>query len=185
MRGAFRQELRKPYVGTIDVLMIQEHHLGEQHLLRYGNLLLRRWQHFWLPTFGPNNIQGGLCIAVSHIWASHVIMSGSLSNKRQQYIVFQIGEINWGLLNLYAPNSEVARTRFWSAISSKIPQQIDHWALVGDFNMIEDVQDRQGGSLHTTSGSKHRAWEILCMSHRLVDLWSVPSFNRLPESLSF
>ena len=51
--------------------------------------------------------------------------------------------------------------------------------------MIEDVQDRQGGSLRTISGSKLRAWERLCMSLRLVDLWSVPSFNRLPRSLSF
>ena len=90
MRGVFRQELKKPYVGPIDVLMIQEHHLGEQHLLRYGNLLLGWWQHFWLLAFGPNDTLGGLCIAVSHIWASHVSMSGSLSNKRAQYIVFQI-----------------------------------------------------------------------------------------------
>ena len=51
--------------------------------------------------------------------------------------------------------------------------------------MIEDVQDRQGGSLRTISGSELRAWERLCMSLRLVDLWSVPSLNRLPESLSF
>ena len=29
MRGVFRQELKNPYVGPIDVLMIQEHHLGE------------------------------------------------------------------------------------------------------------------------------------------------------------
>ena len=76
--GVFRQELKNPYVGPIDVLMIQEHHLGEQRLLRYGNLLPGRWQHFWLPAFGPNDTQGGLRIAVSHIWVSHVSMLGSL-----------------------------------------------------------------------------------------------------------
>ena len=59
MRGVFRQELKKPYVVLIDVLMIQTHHLGEQHLLRYGNLLPGRWQHFWLPAFGPNDTLGG------------------------------------------------------------------------------------------------------------------------------
>ena len=106
MRGAFKQELKKPYVVTIDVLMIQEHHLGEQRLSRYGNLFPGRWQYFELPTFGSNYIQGGLCIAVSHIPASHVIMLGLLSNKRAQCIVFQIGEIKWGLLNLYAPIRE-------------------------------------------------------------------------------
>ena len=120
--------------------------------------------------------QGGLCIAVSHIWAPHVIMSGSLSNKRAQYIVFQIGEIKWGLLNLYAPNSEAARTRFWSGILSKIPQQIDHWALVGDFNMIEDVQDRQDGSLRTICGSELRAWERLCV-------WL--TFGQFPPSIDY
>ena len=184
MRGVFRQELKKPYVGPIDVLVIQEHHLGEQRLLKYGNLLPGKWQHFWLPAFGPNDTQGGLCIAVSHIWASRVSMSGALANKRAQYVVFQIGEIKWGLLNLYAPNSEAARSRFWTEILSQIPQ-IDHWALVGDFNMLEDVQDRQGGSLRIISGAEFREWERLCMSLGLVDLWSVQSFSRLPESLSF
>ena len=184
MRGVFRQELKKPYVGPIDVLIIQEHHLGEQRISKYGNLLPGRWQQFWLPAFGPNDNQGGLCIAVSHIWAPHVSMSGSLANKRAQYIVFQIGAIKWGLLNLYAPNSEAARSRFWSEILVQIPQ-IDHWALVGDFNMLEDVQDRQGGSSRIISGSEFREWEKLCMSLQLVDLWSVQSFNRIPESLSF
>ena len=82
------------------------------------------------------------------------------------------------------PNSEAARSRFWTEILLQIPQ-IDRWALVGDFNMLEDVQDRQGGSLRIISGSEFREWERLCMSLPLVDLWSVNSFNRLPESLSF
>ena len=125
MRGGFRHELKKPYIDPIDVLIIQEHHLGEQHILKYGNLLPGRWQQFWLPAFGPNDTQGGLCIAVSHIWASHVSMSESLANKRAQCIVFQIGEIKWGLLNLYAPSSEAARSHFLSEILLQIPQ-IDH-----------------------------------------------------------
>ena len=40
----------------------------------------------------------------------------------------------WALINLYGPNSEVVRFRFWSEILLEIPQQIDHWALVGDLN---------------------------------------------------
>ena len=71
-----------------------------------------------------------------------------------------------------------------SEILVQIPQ-IDHWASVGDFNMLEDVQDRQGGSSRIISGSQFREWEKLCMSLQLVDLWSVQSFNRIPESLSF
>ena len=88
------------------------------------------------------------------------------------------------MLNLYAPNSKAVRSRFWTEILLQIPQ-IDHWALVGDFNMLEDVQDRQGGSLRIISRSKFRESERLCMSLRLVDLWSVQSFNKLPKSLSF
>ena len=51
--------------------------------------------------------------------------------------------------------------------------------------MIEDVQDSQGGSLWYYLWIKFREWERLCLSLQLVDVWSVHSFNRLPESLSF
>ena len=90
----------------------------------------------------------------------------------------------WRSLNLYAPNSEVARSHFWSEILLEITH-IDHWTLVGDFNMLEDVQDSQGGSLWYYLWIKFREWGRLCLSLQLVDVWSVHSFNRLPESLSF
>ena len=102
MRGAFRQELKKVYVGKIEVLMIQEHHLGEQRLLSYGNLLHGRWQHFWLQAFGPNDIQGGLRIVLSHIWTSHVTMSRSLSIKENNILFFKKERFS-GVLLMFMP----------------------------------------------------------------------------------
>ena len=99
------------------MLIIREHHLGEQRLLRYGNLLPGRWQQFCVPAFEPIDTQGGLCIAVSH-----VSMLGLLPNKRAQYIVFQIAcEIKWGLFNLYASNFEAVRSHFLTEILLQIP----------------------------------------------------------------
>ena len=39
VRSVFRQQLRKSLVGRIDILLIQEHHLNEQRIQKYGNMM--------------------------------------------------------------------------------------------------------------------------------------------------
>ena len=43
---------------------------------------------------------------------------------------------------------------------SQLPT-VDHWAIAGDFNMLEDVCDRLGGTSQTSSGSDLYEWEHL------------------------
>ena len=47
---------------------------------------------------------------------------------------------------MYAPNHASARARFWDEIADQLPRSVEHWIVGGDFNMIEDVNDRIGES---------------------------------------
>ena len=66
----------------------------------------------------------------------------------------------------------------WKSIISQLPT-VDHWAISGDFNMLEDVGDRVGGRSQTVAGSELYEWERLIFALGLMDLWHVSSFVRL------
>ena len=46
---------------------------------------------------------------------------------------------------------------------------MDHWCIVGDFNMLEDPSNRMGGSTVTISGTELAEWEKLCFKFNLQD----------------
>ena len=79
VRTVFRRQLKKSLVGRIDVLLIQEHHLNEQWIRKYGNLLPGQWWQLWVPTVGDNRLKAGLCIAINDICLSHFLHYGILS----------------------------------------------------------------------------------------------------------
>ena len=184
VRSVFRRQLRKSLIGRIDVLLIQEHHLNEQRIQKYGNLLSGQWRQFWVPATGDNCRKGGLCIAINDIWWSSFLHYGILTCGRGHYVILQIGLKKWGLLNIYAPNHVRERTILWKSIISQLPD-VDHWAIAGDFNMLEDVGDRLGGTSQTISGSELYEWERLTFSLGLMDLWHVSSFVRIHDSLAY
>ena len=52
-RGRLRQELQSCLVGgSIDILMLQEHHLCESHIRHCGKLMHRQSETFWSAAFG-------------------------------------------------------------------------------------------------------------------------------------
>ena len=184
VKSVFRRQLRKSLVGRIDVLLIQEHHLNEQRIQKYGNLLTGQWRQFWVPAIGDNSLKAGLCIAINDIWWPSFLHYGILTCGRGHYVIFQLGVKKWGLLNIYAPNHARDRTILWKNIMSQLPT-IDHWAIAGDFNMLEDLSDRLGGTSQTLAGTELYEWERLIFSLDLVDLWHVPSFVRIQDSLAY
>ena len=184
VKSVFRRQLRKSLVGRIDVLLIQEHHLNEQRIQKYGNLLPGQWRQFWVPATGDNNRKAGLGIAINDFWCSAFLHYGVLTCGRGQYVILQIGLKKWGLLNIYAPNHTKDRTILWKSLMAQLPV-VDHWALAGDFNMLEDGCDRLGGTSQTISGLELYEWERLIFSLGLLDLWHVSSFTRIQDSLEY
>jgi hypothetical protein len=46
-----------------------------------------------------------------------------------------------GFINVYAPNDSGARCELWTTLAIELPQA-DRWILLGDFNMVENRQDK-------------------------------------------
>ena len=184
-RGRLRQELQSCLVGgSIDILMLQEHHLCESRIRRCGQLMHRQSETFWSAAFGTAGAQGGVCMTIAAPWRDAIVDRGIVIPGRAQWMLLQWGEIRLGFLNLYAPNQASARADFWDQIVDALPET-EHWCVGGDFNMIEVPSDRIGGSHVTIHGSELASWERLCMSLRIDDVWHHEGFGREQGSLLF
>ena len=94
-------------------------------------------------------------------------------------------ETRWGILNVYAPNHASARARLWEEIYLAIPEDEIKWIVGGDFNMLEDPQDRRGGSRLTIQGQELANWERLVFKLRISDAWHLSNIQRGAGSLQF
>ena len=97
-----------------------------------------------------------------------------LHGRRAQFIVLKLLEKKVGFLNVYAPNSTRGREQFWCQLWNDLPV-MDHWCIVGDFNMLEDPFDRMGGSTVTISGAELAQWKnyalnLACRTYGLCSL---------------
>ena len=104
--------------------------------------------------------------------------------RRLQVIIVEIQNLQLGFIILYAYNALSDRRRLWSYLCDTLPY-VDHWCMVGDFNMIEDKLDRSGGSQAVLYGSELSFWERLCFKYGFQDTWCSPSFSKHVESLQF
>ena len=180
----FRQELHKCIIGQVDIVMLQEHHLNERRTKVYGSLLPGKWEMVWVPAYGSTQLKGGLCMAIRDIWQVKMLEVGNLFLGRAQYVIMEFHNKKVGILNLYAPNSSRERLKMWIELDRSLPT-VDHWCIAGDFNMIEDPEDRSGEGGVTVHGLELSAWERFTISRRLVDVWHLPSFGKLHNSLRF
>ena len=184
VKGLLRSDLGSSNVGIIDILFLQEHHLCMDRIQKYGSILPGRWIHFWVPAFGPNGRQAGLCIAIRQQLESNIVSAATTMNKRAQILILKRGSQKVGLMNLYASNSASERADLWLSLSD-YADLADCWLVGGDFNMIEDATDRLGGVGTTISGREAKCWDYFCFSFGLLDLWNVHSFLRIQGSLHF
>ena len=123
-------------------------------------------------------------MSIANTWWAAIIDRGIVIPGRAQLMMFQWGQVRLGLLNLYAPNHESARAEFLMEIVDALPRA-DEWCIGGDVNMIEAPEDRCGSSETTIHGTQLAAWERLCMTLRIVDVWHAGGFAREGGSLLF
>ena len=93
----------------------------------------------------------------------------------ERVIYLMVLELKLGLLDL---NSRGARKEFWFKIGSHL-LSVDHWCMVGDFNMIENFGDRTRGSHSLIGVAELITWDRLCLSFKFQDAWHATSFVRL------
>ena len=102
---------------------------------------------------------------------------------RAQYVILTTKDIEFGCLNIYAPNQISERIELWSYLNNVLPN-LD-WCVVGDFNMIENLTNRVVGGHITIHGQELAAWERFCFKLRLLDAWQSQSFMQMSSSLLF
>ena len=73
--------------GSLDFLLIQEHHLNSFRISRYGSILSRNWDMFWSPTMGNIEVRGGVCMAIAQRWIPHIIQKQVIISGRAQYVI--------------------------------------------------------------------------------------------------
>ena len=91
---------------------------------------------FWSPTIGNTEVRGGVCMAISQGWIPSIIQKQVIIPGRDHYVIMQEGEIIWGCLNLYAPNTAFARQQFRRELLENLPP-LDHWYV--EYKCIMDV----------------------------------------------
>ena len=112
------------------------------------------WEHFWGQGYGIEENAGGVCIAYKGIWRANVLHTEIITQGRAQFFILEMEETRWGILNIYAPNHASARARLWEEIYLTTPGDENKWIVGGDFNMLEDPQDRRGGNMLTIQGQE-------------------------------
>ena len=179
MRGRLRLELQKALIGDpIDILLFEEHHLCQRRIDGYGSILRGQWMTCWSPRIGNNGAYVGVCMAISTSWKDNALSYVDLRPGRAQYIIISIKDEIVGVLNIYAPNSVSERIVFWNQLEALCPSNIN-WCVGGDFNMIDRVKDRTGGSMTTIHGQELACWERLCCHLHILDAWTVDTFMRM------
>lgn len=168
---------------------LQEHKLREGRLSRISTEV---WPNaHWrcaqaaegvhaLRNLGVAAGKGGVALGISLELAQFVSMEGNSDCNRAVWV----GIIHpvWGrigFVGVNGPNDIDGRVNLWRSLRTSLDSSY-RWALMGDFNMIEDTSDQWGGSGVAISGREWRAWAQLTRQLALLD-----SFNPRPGHLRF
>ena len=111
--------------------------------------------------------------------ASLVTHHGILYPGRAQYVVLNINtHLQLGIINVYGFSHTGARAMMWQHLA-QVPLPTATWVLAGDFNNIESVADKQGGSTKTSISNRElESWNKLLLRLRVKDSHHLGNFHR-------
>ncbi len=79
---------------------------------------------------------------VANKWARFIVTKGSIAKHRKLWVQFDgILRGKLGVGNIYALNESQDRCRLWEKMLVQLPSNC-RWILVGDFNMVEFIEDK-------------------------------------------
>ena len=156
-----RKEIKNLFYNTTpptDVLLLQEVKLPESACLKQARFVeFKGGSSLWNKgTFSAHSgrFKGGTGIVLSPRMASRVTHHGILYPGRMQYIVVNITpQVQLGITNVYGFSHTSPRAMMWNHLAqTTFPEAT--WVLACDFNNIESVADKQGGSTKTSIGPR-------------------------------
>lgn len=181
IRDFFRRTKPRP-----DILLLQEHKFSLQECKqRTRSLDFLRGSAFWNEaqySAAKDSFKGGTGILISPKISTMLVDHGTIVPGRVQFITLQFTkDIKVGILNIYAHNYTGSRAHLWNSIRHyNLPEA--EWIMGGDFNMIETLEDKQGGAETTGRGeSEIRAWTQLLIHLGLHDSFHLDEFRRVGQ----
>lgn len=179
-------------VPRIDIFCGQEHHLriGRLHLLSFQ--IWKDADFYYCPASDgmlasrdpeADSGKGGLFIAVGPRMIPSLSAVGFLPSGHGMWCIFKHPKLgDFGIINVYAPtglDGERDRTRLWGEVFAVLRNDLV-WLLMGDFNMVENLEDQVGGRPHVIAGRELRARTHLKRKMKWQD-----TFKHFPGQLRF
>lgn len=137
--------------------------VGQEHKLRAHNIHLL--QSIWpsakfivAPIVDRAHVErnasipagcSGVFLAIGPKWQQFITSSRTLQSKRACWAHLEpplLGRL--GVIAVYAPNVDSERARLWHKIADYMEAN-RKWFFVGDFNNVEALADRRGGSVES------------------------------------
>lgn len=181
-----RKEIRSIYrqtTPTTDILLLQETKLPETACLKetrfvetHGGVSL--WNE---GTFSAHSgrFKGGTGIVISEKLAALVTHHGILYPGRAQYVVLNLSpNLQIGIINVYGYSHTGPKAMMWTHLTqAQLPEA--QWVLAGDFNNIESINDKQGGSIRTNISTRELdAWNKLLIRLGVRDAFHLGTYQR-------
>lgn len=171
------QHLLKTLAHPIDFLCGQEHKIRKAHI----GWLESIWpvaSFIVAPAIDSVNAKrnnkvpagcGGIFLAIGPKIKDFVTTNGITPSTRVFWAHVDHPALgNIGILSLYAPNARKDHTKLWHELADVLDSG-RNWIVVGDFNMVDKIGDRKGGSNRIVKGGEKSSWNRLCRKLCLVD----------------
>ena len=178
IKNLFRQT-----TPTTDILLLQETKLPEAACLHQARFIeFKGGSSFWNEgafSASTSRFKGGTAIILASSMASKVTHHGILYPGRAQYVVLNINaRLQLGILNVYGFSHTGSRAMMWQHLAHvNLPEAT--WVLAGDFNNIESIVDKQGGSTKTSISTRElEAWNNLLIRLGVRDAHNLGNFTR-------
>lgn len=172
-----------------DVICLQEHKLRRGRTDRIQKEVWRPAHWITAPAaegihaFRNRNVmagRGGVAIGIHREFHSYITKEGFLPRGRAAWVC--LDHPVWGRLGfvgIYGPNEYEGCIILWSELASELDPAYN-WTLMGDFNMITNINDQKGGDGSALCGREARMWARLIRKFKLRD-----SFHPVENTLRF
>jgi endonuclease/exonuclease/phosphatase family metal-dependent hydrolase len=179
-----RREIKNIFKNTTpkaDILLLQETKLPEEASLKQARFVeFRGGSSLWNEaSFSAQSgrFTGGTGIVLSERMSMAITHHGILFPGRAQYVVLNLStRLQLGIINIYGFSDTGPRAMLWNHIA-QTPLPEAEWVLAGDFNNIESISDKQGGTNKTSIGNREmEAWNRLLVRLGVRDGFHIGAF---------
>lgn len=181
-----RKEIKSLFKNTnptTDILLLQEVKLPEAACLKQARFIeFKGGSSLWNEgTFSAHSgrFKGGTGIVLTESMATCVTHHGILYPGRAQYVILNLNpQLQLGILNVYGFSHTGPRAMMWNHLA-QAPLPEAQWVVAGDFNNIESIADKQGGSNKMSISQRElEAWNRMLIRFGVRDTFHIDNYQR-------